>query len=135
MTNTPTATTTTITERDFPADLAVLKVIRAFIGGLADGLATADDAVLAGSELAANAIEHATPDGGSITVTVTVTDDMIRVDVTDADPDSMPCVADADADAEEGRGLLLVGALASRWGCDFAPESKTTWCEFATQSG
>jgi anti-sigma regulatory factor (Ser/Thr protein kinase) len=30
---------------------------------------------------------------------------------------------------ERGRGLLLIDALASRWGVQSQPDGKTVWCE------
>lgn len=134
MSNAPTAITT-IAERDFPAERRELAGIREFIAAQAGDLPAAGDLILAGSELAANAIEHGSggrPDA-SVTVTVTVTGDMIRVDVTDSDPAGMPRLSGAYADdeASRGRGLLIVAAL-GRWGCDFTGRSKTVWCEMAT---
>jgi anti-sigma regulatory factor (Ser/Thr protein kinase) len=134
MTHTPTATTT---ERDFPARTSCLTAIREFIGDHAAGLAVAEDAVMAGSELAANSIEHASPCGGAITVTVTVTGATVRIDVTDCAPASLPRIRDAygDEEAQRGRGLLIIDALSSDWGCDVSAQSKTTWCEMRLGKG
>jgi hypothetical protein len=44
-----------------------------------------------------------------------------------------PCVADK-AD-EGGRGLLLVAALADKWGVGQRDPGKVVWCEFVHPAG
>jgi anti-sigma regulatory factor (Ser/Thr protein kinase) len=128
----------TVTEQEFPADVACLAEIRDLIAAAAGGMAAADDMILAASELAANAIVHGSGDGDTITVTVTVAgrDDVIRVDVTDpGQRDGMPCIRDVEDDFGSGRGMTIVDALASRWGFYRAAGGpKTTWAEFGNAS-
>ncbi|WP_189327549.1 ATP-binding protein, partial [Streptomyces flaveus] len=39
-------------------------------------------------------------------------------------------------DDESGRGLLLIAALADRWGTEpYAPSGKTVWAEVGSRSG
>ena len=85
-----------------------------------------DTATLLVSELATNAIVHAT---STIRLRVGVGDD-IRVEVRDASDDA-PVVGDADEDHESGRGLAIVTTLADSW--DWTPRAsgKVVWFELA----
>ena len=85
------------------------------------------DSLLLVSELATNAVLHAhTP----YTVTVsTLAPLRVRVAVTDDDP-SPPVVGLPATDwSTRGRGMLMVHALALRWGCEPHPGGKTVWFE------
>jgi len=90
---------------------------------------TRDTAMLLATELASNAIEHG---GGDARLDASVTPDAVRIAVADANP-ALPLprtAANAPTDLDErGRGLLLVAALASRWGTDPLPHGKSVWCE------
>ena len=70
-----------------------------------------DDVVLAASELVTNAVVHGE---GPVVVTVW-TVPAIRVEVGDSGPGT-PHPLDGRGDDESGRGLRIVGAVASRWG-------------------
>ncbi|WP_181359187.1 ATP-binding protein [Streptomyces sporangiiformans] len=52
-----------------------------------------------------------------------------RLEITDPDPCSWLILRRAGADDEAGRGLLLLDAVAVRWGVEQAPGGKTVWCE------
>jgi hypothetical protein len=86
-----------------------------------------EDTLLLASELVTNAVRHGT---GDVTVRLWPGRDVVRVEVTDASPHH-PEQADRGLDAERGRGLQIVGALASRWGTApaRAGEGKTVWFE------
>jgi anti-sigma regulatory factor (Ser/Thr protein kinase) len=72
-----------------------------------------DVVVLLTSELVTNAIRHeARP---TVTVAVKCSSGQLRVEVHDSSRD-MPAPADAATDAENGRGLIIVSALADEWG-------------------
>jgi anti-sigma regulatory factor (Ser/Thr protein kinase) len=85
-----------------------------------------DTATLLVSELATNAIVHAT---STIRLRVGVGDD-IRVEVRDAS-DEAPVVGVADCAHESGRGLAIVTTLAESW--DWSPRGngKVVWFELA----
>ncbi|MET7905787.1 ATP-binding protein [Streptomyces sp. NPDC005355] len=95
-------------------------------------------------ELTANAVSHGrlpgrdfhlrlsvqpppAPDGHRTPVTA-------RIEVSDARDERRPELRDpaAEADNQEGgHGLLLVDALASKWGVAERSIGKTVWCEYA----
>ncbi|WP_258382764.1 ATP-binding protein [Streptomyces sp. NTH33] len=68
------------------------------------------------AELAANAATHGRLPGRSFRLTLYVVGSTLRIEVTDTRGDRRPKLQEPDADAESGRGLLLVDALADRWG-------------------
>jgi len=85
-----------------------------------------DDCELMVSELATNAVRH----GRSMfRVAVYRLDGPIRIEVSDFNS-RLPVEGAAGADAQSGRGLQIVGALASRWGVRPEDEGKTVWFEF-----
>ncbi|TQK44697.1 anti-sigma regulatory factor (Ser/Thr protein kinase) [Streptomyces sp. SLBN-118] len=91
----------------------------------------ADTAELLLSELVANSIRHArTPAGRHIGVRLARYDGMLGVEVADANH-RRPEPRSAAVDDEGGRGLVLVVALAERWGC--CPRrhgiGKSVWAE------
>ncbi|MFJ8072369.1 ATP-binding protein [Streptomyces sp. NPDC096176] len=91
--------------------------------------ARADDITLCVSELATNALVHGVPPGRGYLLRLLLSEDgTLRVEVHDSG-DGRPCVR-APA-GESGRGLLLVDALADRWGVGPREPGKVVWCEFA----
>ncbi|MEO3830011.1 ATP-binding protein [Actinomadura sp. B10D3] len=105
---------------------------RAFVREVLGTNASADTVELCVSELVANAVCHsASGDGGQVTVAIGVNGDRVRVEVTDdGDAGSAPHVMD-DPSAEHGRGLMVVDALAARWGVIPGPTGSTVWFEYA----
>jgi anti-sigma regulatory factor (Ser/Thr protein kinase) len=86
------------------------------------------------AELAANAATHGRVRGRDFDLTLYVIGDTLRIEVTDTRAERLPRARRAAPDAESGRGLLLVEALADRWGT--APgrsPRKTVWAEVALQ--
>ena len=58
--------------------------------------------------------------------------DVLLIEVYDTDSNP-PVLCDADADAENGRGLMLVDALAKEWSYFFPPDGgKVVYCVLAT---
>ncbi|MFE4371335.1 ATP-binding protein [Streptomyces sp. NPDC056835] len=94
---------------------------------------------LAVSELVTNAVRHGLClcgcTRGTVSLTLLRTGSRLRVEV--ADPSRTPPrwptgIESVDAETEEGRGLLLVTALAADWGDQAGPtRGKVVWCEFA----
>ena len=87
------------------------------------------------AELTANAATHGRLPGRSFRLTMYVVGDTLRIEVTDARGERLPEPQAPAPDAESGRGLLLVEALADRWGVteeDFP--RKTVWAECAMKT-
>ncbi|WP_458244490.1 ATP-binding protein [Streptomyces sp. MAI_2237] len=82
------------------------------------------------AELAANAVTHGRVPGRDFRLTLYVVADTLRIEVTDTCGDRMPCAELPGRDAESGRGLVLVEALADKWGVapGLSPR-KTVWAE------
>ncbi|MER6406490.1 ATP-binding protein [Streptomyces viridosporus] len=82
------------------------------------------------AELAANAATHGRVPGRSFRLTLYVVGATLRIEVTDTRGDRLPVPQVPDAVAESGRGLLLVEALADRWGVtEERFPRKTVWAE------
>ncbi|AXE80406.1 ATP-binding protein [Streptomyces atratus] len=98
----------------------------------------ADDVLLCVSELVTNALLHGVPPGRGFRVPLYLepADGILRVEVHDSgEGEVRPVVADATPDAEGGRGLLLVAALADKWGVGERNPGKVVWCEFEVSAG
>ncbi|MFE2733594.1 ATP-binding protein [Streptomyces sp. NPDC059349] len=81
------------------------------------------------SELLGNVIRHV-GEGTPVRVRVARVEGVgIRVEVTDPDPRVLPVLLRATGEDESGRGLLLLDAVARRWGVEQGAASKTVWCE------
>ncbi|GAA0476847.1 SpoIIE family protein phosphatase [Streptomyces olivaceiscleroticus] len=88
-----------------------------------------DDAVVLTSELVTNAVVHA---GTAADVLCLRTDTGVRIEVADRYPErEVPVQSSGQAlahpDREGGRGLLLCGALATRWGVEYTASQKHVW--------
>ncbi|MFZ3569633.1 ATP-binding protein [Streptomyces sp. BH097] len=80
------------------------------------------------AELAANAVTHGRLPGRDFRLVLYVAGAILRIEVTDTRADRVPQVVAPDG--ESGRGLLLVDALAHRWGVSEGPAPrKTVWAE------
>ncbi|MFH8585972.1 ATP-binding protein [Streptomyces celluloflavus] len=88
------------------------------------------------AELAANAALHGRVPGRDFRIVVTVTpadtgEDTLRIEAIDTRGDRLPDARRSPAPEDEsGRGLLMVAALADRWGVTTGPPPrKTVWAE------
>ena len=81
------------------------------------------------TELVMNSIEHADT---KATVTAEIHRDKVRVAVSDDGPGLPERRVSSNAE-ESGRGLMIVDALAQRWGVDRTPKGKTVWFEVAVE--
>ena len=89
-----------------------------------------EDASVVTTELTSNVLVHV---GTGFTVKISRHDDVIRIGVVDASRD-MPVAGDARKAALGGRGLLLIKAMASRWGADRIEGGKIVWAELSAGS-
>ncbi|AZQ35345.1 ATP-binding protein [Streptomyces cyaneochromogenes] len=88
------------------------------------------------AELAVNAATHGRVPGRDFRLTLYVVADTLRIEVTDTRGDLLPQRTPTAPDAESGRGLLLVEALADRWGAAPGPyPRKTVWAEVKVRTG
>ena len=94
--------------------------------------ATKDMAILLVSELVSNAAQHARHSGSDLRLRMTGTGHWLRIEVYDADP-SPPRFQYRPGLDESGFGLVLIDALAAKWGVDQAATGKTVWAELATR--
>ncbi|MEU5437457.1 ATP-binding protein [Streptomyces sp. NPDC020719] len=91
---------------------------------------TAGDAAHIVAELASNAATHGRLAGRDFLLTLRVDGGVLRIEVTDTRGDELPRPRTPSADSASGRGLLLVEALADRWGVELGPvPRKTVWAE------
>lgn len=85
-------------------------------------------------ELVTNAVVHGRAGRGSrVTVTYRLVGDLLRVDVRDTAtglPRPARWPAGGDDTAEGGRGMLIVAAVAHRWGVAPRVIGKSVWFEF-----
>lgn len=91
-----------------------------------------DELTLITAELTANAVQHGRIPGRDFRLVLTVLGARVRVEVTDTRPECVPVTAAPSGDCEAGRGLLLVAALAARWGWGRRADGpgKTVWAEY-----
>lgn len=106
------------------------RAVRRFVGSVLVGW-DAQDLVpmttLVASELATNAITHAT---SPFRVTVRRTGSAVRISVEDTDP-AQPELRESGPLQPGGRGVLLVAKLSQSWGHESHDSGKVVWSEFA----
>lgn len=92
----------------------------------------AGDVALVVSELMTNALLHGSVRGRLIRVHVTLGHRTLRVEVSDPRGERPPRPRPAGGDAADqfGRGLLLVEAVAARWGWEPRTVGKTVYAEW-----
>ncbi|MGC0377245.1 ATP-binding protein [Streptomyces sp. SAI-229] len=95
-------------------------------------MGAAGDVALVMSELMTNALLHGSVRGRLIRVHVTLGDRILRVEVSDprGERPPRPCPAGGCAADQFGRGLLLVEAIAARWGWEPRTVGKTVYAEW-----
>ncbi|WP_344528316.1 ATP-binding protein [Streptomyces rectiviolaceus] len=82
------------------------------------------------SELATNALLHGAPPGRGFRLYLSRDGDVLRVEVHDSGDGWPRPVGEGEGADESGRGLLLVAALADKWGVAERDPGKIVWCEF-----
>lgn len=99
---------------------------------LADWGLPHDTAAHVVAELAANAATHGRVPGRDFRLVLDAeSNGVLRIEVTDTRAEKLPAIPRGGGqDAESGRGLVLVTALAARWGVTSGPyPAKTVWAE------
>jgi anti-sigma regulatory factor (Ser/Thr protein kinase) len=114
---------------DFPAELTAASEARhrltETLARLGHPGALLDDARVVVTELATNAVRHA---DSAFSVSVTGDGARVRIGVRDCSR-AMPAPQPPSPHRLSGRGLLLVSALATRWGVEPRPDGKVVWAE------
>jgi serine phosphatase RsbU (regulator of sigma subunit)/anti-sigma regulatory factor (Ser/Thr protein kinase) len=114
-----------IVTADFPAAATSVGAARRFVGKVLDewDLAEiADDAILATSELATNAITYA---GTAFEVCCRLEEDQVHIEVRDRHP--ARAIAMPGVGATSGRGLPSTARLAASWGVTYERTAKSVW--------
>ncbi|CAL9484602.1 hypothetical protein SUDANB6_03111 [Streptomyces sp. enrichment culture] len=94
-----------------------------------------DPAALIVAELANNAAAHGRVPGRSFRLLLHLAGGTLRVEVTDTRGDRLPRLHAPEPTEERGRGMVLVAALADRWGVTPGPPPrKTVWAELTVPS-
>ncbi|MFB6548392.1 ATP-binding protein [Streptomyces sp. NPDC056405] len=93
-----------------------------------------DVVTLVASELCANAVRHGHVAGRDFHLLLTADPGtgIVRIEVSDTRGERLPRLSAGVPEDGGGRGLLLVEALADRWGCGPRPSGgpgKTVWAE------
>ncbi|MEV4936540.1 ATP-binding protein [Streptomyces zaomyceticus] len=82
------------------------------------------------AEFAANAATHGRVSGRNFRVALRISPEALRIEVTDTRGERLPRLRPASPEGDSGRGLLMVEALADRWGVELGPvPGKTVWAE------
>lgn len=117
--------------RRLPPTPASVFLARRFVAQLLEmwefGPDHVDPVTLVVSELATNAARHSED---AIQIGLSCSDRLIRVEIGDTSHRMPVAVDESDEEATSGRGLILVEALASRWGVESEGLSKLVWAEF-----
>jgi serine/threonine-protein kinase RsbW len=90
-----------------------------------------ETAVLLVSELVTNGVLHAKTPAAILRLRLETAEGFLRIEVQDADPSWPRRRTPAGLD-ESGFGLVLVDALADKWGVRDTPPGKTVWTELTT---
>jgi len=95
-----------------------------------------ETATLITAELAANAVRHGRVQGRDFHLRLSWTTEGVRLEVSDTRTERLPELRPPQdpADDESGRGLLLVEALADRWGVEPRSPGKCVWAECALKT-
>jgi serine/threonine-protein kinase RsbW len=120
---------TVVYSRVFAGRTDQVHIVRASLGQALAGCPMADDAVLAASELAANAVLHSRSreHGGRFTVRAeTYAGDYLWLEVEDGGgPWAEPLPSET-----RGRGLAIVAAVSSEWGVEGDALARVVWARF-----
>jgi anti-sigma regulatory factor (Ser/Thr protein kinase) len=88
-----------------------------------------DDAALLVTELVANVVHHVRGQAG-LTLETVLSDGWLRIGVIDGSP-VPPVARRLENEQPRGRGLLLVTAIADRWGSEDHRGGKRVWFELS----
>jgi anti-sigma regulatory factor (Ser/Thr protein kinase) len=114
--------------RTFPLDPSSPAAARRFVADVLRQWRLEDvvhQVTLMASELVTNSVLHTSEE---LELTICADDERLHVEVVDHS-ERLPTVQHPDADAPGGRGLLIIEAVADRWGVDVRAAGKAVWFE------
>jgi PAS domain-containing protein/anti-sigma regulatory factor (Ser/Thr protein kinase) len=114
--------------RRFPLDPASASAARRFVTDVLSQWghqSLSYQVTLMASELVTNSVLHTS---GELELGLILDDDRVRVEVVDRS-ERLPTLQQPDDEAPGGRGLLIISALAHRWGVDGRGDGKAVWFE------
>ena len=120
--------------RRLPADPASAAAARRFVAdvlGEWEVPELLDTVLLLTSELVTNAVLYTADD---VELRLAMIDGRVRVEVVDSSGERPVRLRSADPSATSGRGLLLVEAMADRWGVDVHGVGKAVWFELPVEA-
>lgn len=121
-----------------PRDPSILKQARHWLADILTAWNVPDDdadnAVLLLSEILANSVLHAGGDDKA-EVWVTLWGASLKISVSDPDGNTAIAAPSPRDSAEHGRGLMIVDALAHRYGTHRTPAGKCFWVELFIGGG
>jgi signal transduction histidine kinase len=117
--------------RIFPGEAVQLRLLRRWIAAFLPEGPARDDVASVATELASNAVRHtASGVDGYFAVEICCRDDVIRVAVADSGAPTGPRLV-PETGGENGRGLVLVRALAIRTGVAGDYRSRLVWADLS----
>lgn len=124
-------------ELKLPSDARAPATVRRSIEALSEHMADSllDDVQLLADEVVTNGLLHAPEDNRWLHVRLLAYPNPalpIRIEVVDSGEGFQPALIEPDQDQTGGRGLLLVNALADRWGVDSQGGTRV-WVELDQQ--
>lgn len=125
--NMPTTPSTKNVSLTFEVDDHAPSLVRGFIGDVLAAHPRRTDVLVAVSELVTNVVRHA-PETGQASITLDVDAGRLRIGVRQTGRPFVPPTR-RDGNEPHGRGLLIVEALADRWGVDVSGEVVEVWFE------
>ena len=116
-----------ILDLTLPVDPGTPRVARTAIAERFGDHDRCGDVLVCVSEAVTNAVIHARTE---VHFVVRELGRLLRIEVSDLDP-TPPVLRRPDPLTPNGRGMLLINELASRWGVDAHADGKTVWFEMA----
>lgn len=86
-----------------------------------------EDSLLVVSEMMSNALRHAHPLGDRVEVAWELVGPDVRISVTDGGGPAAPALGSPSHGSQTGRGLRIIGELASDWGVSRDAGRQTVW--------
>jgi PAS domain S-box-containing protein len=120
--------------RILPLDPTSASAARRFVGDVLSQWqldAVVHEATLMASELVTNSVLHTS---GELELALSADEERLHIEVLDQS-ERLPALQTPDVEAPGGRGLLIIDALADRWGVHPRGAGKAVWFEILLEAG